>query len=221
MLRHLPLKKTEVPADTLRSGQPFVVSGVKMQEVDEPEASRGGAPVGEEGERERRLVFSGRDGSGTEWRVKTDTYIYYDAVYEGDLDRNGLRDLVLTAYTGGNGLAPPTDLIFLTFDRGGRPTLFEATGYFDPQDDRIFGVADMDGDERAELLFMTFDDGYWITNVYRLRESRWSLVRGRFAGLSFPAYTRFTRRPNHKPVRPAPGRRPVAPDLIKENRSRQ
>jgi hypothetical protein len=64
---------------------------------------------------------------------------------------------------------------------------------------------------------MVYDDGYWITNLYRVRDARWSRVEGRFAGLSFPAYTRFTRRPNHRPVRPAPGRNPRAPDLLKEN----
>ena len=78
-------------------------------------------------------------------------------------------------------------------------------------------MADLDGDGRAELLYMNYDDGYWITNLYRLRESRWSRVEGRFAGLGFPLYTRFTIRPNHRPVRPARGRNPVAPDLIKEN----
>jgi hypothetical protein len=66
---------------------------------------------------------------------------------------------------------------------------------------------------------MVFDDGYWVTNLYRVRDARWNRVDGRFAGLNFPAYTRFTRRPNHRPVRPAPGRHPRAPDLLRENES--
>lgn len=219
-LRRFILKKRALPIDKLRSGQPFVVSGVKMQEVEEEPGTTGGAPADEEDEPFRRLVFSGRDLSGKEWSIETDRRIFYDSIYEGDLDRNGVRDLVLNIYTGGNGLAPPTELLFLTFDRQGRPTLFTATGYFDGKDDHIFDLADMDGDGRAELLYMIFNQGYWITNLYRLRESRWSRVEGRFAGLNFPAYTRFTRRPNHKPVRPAPGRDPIAPDLIEENRTR-
>jgi hypothetical protein len=202
-LRRFPLKRTELTREAIMSEQGVVISAVRMREEDEPE---------------RVLVFSGRDVEGKEWRVETGGIIYYEAVYEGDLDRNGRPDLILSAGTGGNGLAPPTQLVFLTFDRRGRPTLFEATGYFETQPDRIFDLADMDGDGRAELLFMNYDDGYWVTNLYRVRESRWSRVEGRFSGLSFPLYTRFTRRPNHRPVRPARGRKPVAPDLLKEQR---
>ncbi|HZB44031.1 MAG TPA: hypothetical protein VE360_02245, partial [Pyrinomonadaceae bacterium] len=138
-------------------------------------------------------------------------------VYEGDLDRNGVRDLVVSIGTGANGLGEPTHLIFLTFNRRGHPSLFEATGYFDPRAGDIYDLADLDGDRRAELLFMTYDDGYWVTNVYQPHESRWGRVSGRLAGLQFPLYTRFTRRPNHTPVRPAPGRAPHQPDLVKEN----
>jgi hypothetical protein len=207
-LRRFPLKRVELP-DDLRSGRPASVSGVRLQE--EMRAT-------DDAESASRLVFSGRDGDGRPWRFETDPHPYYDAVYEGDLDRNGVRDLVLSIGTGANGLGPPTHLIFLTFDARGRPTTFEATGYFDPQPQGIYDVTDLDGDGRAELLFMVFDDGYWVTNLYRVRDARWSRVSGRFAGLNFPAYTRFTRRPNHRPVRPARGRNPVAPDLLKENR---
>jgi hypothetical protein len=200
-LRRFPLKRHELAG--FRGERPFVVSGVRLREEERAEGSE--------------LVFSGRDRSGREWEVRTDGLSYPEALYVGDLDRNGVRDLVLAAGTGGNGLAPPRHLIFLTFDRTGRPHLLEATGYFDPRESDIFDLADFDGDGRAELLFMVYDDGYWITNLYRLRDARWSRVEGRFAGLSFPLYTRFTRRPNHRPVRPAPGRNPRAPDLLKEN----
>jgi hypothetical protein len=190
------------------------VSGVRIRE--EERARGAGAAAGAEAEDllDRNLVFSGRDLEGREWRVESGVVIYYEAVYEGDLDRNGQRDLVLCAGTGGNGLAPPTHLIFLTFDRRGRPTLFQVVGHFEALPDGIFDVADIDGDGRAELLNMGINGGYWITNLYRVRESRWSRVKGRFAGLDFPLYTRFTRRPNHRPVRLAPGRRPLAPDWV-------
>ena len=205
-MRRFPLKRHEVTG--LRGEAPFVVSGVRLREETE---ERAGA------EAVNYLVFSGRDHAGREWELKTEGIVYHEAVYVGDLDRNGVRDLVLAAGTGGNGLAPPRHLVFLTFDRQGRPDLFEATGYFDARDSDIYDLTDLDGDGRAELLFMVYDDGYWITNLYRVRDGRWSRVEGRFAGLNFPAYTRFTNRPNHRPVRPAPGRNPRAPDLLKKD----
>jgi hypothetical protein len=208
-VRPFPLKRHSL--EGFRGETPFVVAGVRLREAEAGGEAGGGGPS-------YHLFFSGRDQSGREWEVKTAGRSYYEALYEGDLDRNGVRDLVLASATGGNGLAPTTSLVFLTFDREGRPArLFEATGYFDAQARGIYDLADLDGDRRAELLFMVFDDGYWVTNLYRVREGRWSRVEGRFAGLSFPAYTRFTRRPNHRPVRPAPGRNPRAPDLLKEN----
>lgn len=218
-LRRFPLKRTELTREEIMSERGVNISGVRIrEEVDEPPPSAAAAPrnTEEEDEPERSLIFSGRDLEGKEWRVKTERAVYYEAAYEGDLDRNGVRDVVLSIGTGGNGLAPPTQLIFLTFDRRGRPALFEATGYFEAQAHGIFDVADIDGDGRAELLFMSYDDGYWITNLYRVRESRWSRVEGRFAGLSFPLYTRFTTRPNHRSARPVRGRNPVAPDLLKD-----
>jgi hypothetical protein len=218
-LRRFPLKRTEVTREAIMSERGVLVSGVRMREEERARASlEGGARDGVDEDPQLVLVFSGRDLEGKDWRVEIEGIVYYEAVYEGDLDRNGHTDLVLSAGTGGNGLAPPTQLVFLTFDRRGRPSLFEATGYFETQAGGIFDVADMDGDGRAELLYMNYDDGYWITNLYRVRESRWSRVEGRFAGLRFPLYTRFTTRPNHRPVSPASGRNPVAPDLLKEQR---
>lgn len=207
-LRPFKLKRIEMRGD-LRSGRAINVEGVQIQEekaagVDDPNA-----------ESIHRIVFSGRNGRGKAWRVGATAASYYEALYQGDLDRNGQRDLILAINTGGNGLAPSTRLIFVTFDRQGDPTLLEATGYYQTEPNGIPDLADLDGDRRAELVHMVFSEGYWITNVYRLRESRWSLVRGRFAGLNFPLYTRFTNRPNHTPVRPARGRHPVAPSLLR------
>jgi hypothetical protein len=208
LLRPFKLKRIELPED-LRSGRAINVAGVQIQEEK-------AAGIENEGEGSiHRLVFSGRNLNGKMWRVSAQASYSYDAIYEGDLDRNGSNDLILAIRTGGNGLSPSTRLIFLTFDRKGDPTIFEATGYYELESHGIPDVADLDGDRRAELIHMVFDDGYWITNVYRLRESRWTRMTGRFANLRFPLYTRFTNRPNHKPVQPARGRNPVAPNLLK------
>lgn len=213
-LRRFPLTRYEFPPNVPVNGQPFNVSGVTIRDM---QVEVGGATHGVE-EVARRLVISGREKGGGEWRMDTEPHMHYDAVYEGDLDRNGIRDLVIALGTGANGLGPPTHLIFLTFDRVARPTMFEASGYFDARRGDIYDLTDLDGDGRAELLYMVYDDGYWITELYRPRDSRWERVGVPVAGLRFPLYTRFTERPNHKPVRPAPGRNPQAPDLIEENR---
>lgn len=207
LLRPFKLKKIELSED-LRSGRALKVAGVQIQEekaagTDDPNA-----------ESIHRLVFSGRNARGNTWRISAPAAHNYDALYEGDLDKNGIWDLILAISTGGNGLAPSTRLIFVTFDLHGQPTLFEGTGYYQPLPDGILDVADLDGDGRAELVHMVFDDGYWITDVYTLRNSRWRRVKGRLAGLRFPLYTRFTNRPNHKPVKPARGRNPASLNLL-------
>src|SRR5258708_2676316 len=98
LVRTLPLKRTAL-AGELREGKPIIISGVQIQEQ---------ARMGRNGSSgdDRQLVFSGLDLRGKKWRLKTEASIYYDAVYEGDLDRNGVRDLVISIATGGNGLAP-------------------------------------------------------------------------------------------------------------------
>jgi hypothetical protein len=200
LLRPFKLKRIELPED-LRSGRAINVEGVEIQEEK-------AAGVENEAEAESNL-------SGEKWRLSVQASRYYGSLYEGDLDRNGTRDLILTMNIGGLGLSPSTRLIFLTFTRNGDARIFEATGYYQPADHSILDLADLDGDRRAELVHMVFDDGYWITNLYRVRESRWSRVTGRFANLRFPLYTRFTNQPNHRPVKPARGRNPVAPNLLK------
>jgi len=207
-MRPFKLKKIELRED-LRSGRALNVEGVRIQEeksagMDDPNA-----------ESIHRVVFSGHTLGGKTWRVSAPAANFYDALYQGDLDKNGRQDLILVISTGGNGLSRSTRLIFVTFDRRGEATLFEGTGYYQSGPDGVVDVADLDGDGRAELVHMVFDDGYWITNVYRVREARWSLVTGRFAGFRFPLYTRFTIGPNHKPAKPARGRNPVEPSLLK------
>ncbi len=209
LLRPFKLKQIELKED-LRSGRAIKVAGVQIQE----EKAAGIEPAAD-AESIHRIVFTGRNLNGKPWRVSAAASNYYGALYEADLDRNGIRDLILSMGTGGNGLAPSTRLIFVTFSRKGDASIFEATGYYQPGPDGILDVADLNRDGRAELVHMVFDDGYWITNIYRVRDSRWSRVKGSFAGLRFPLYTRFTIRPNHKPTQPARGRKPIAVDLLK------
>jgi hypothetical protein len=161
-------------------------------------------------------LFAGTDRAGRAWSVQMGGIGCGGTeadLYATDLDRNGVRDLVMLTPTCGNGLAPSSHVFTLMFDALGRPVPFEADGYFERLDDGIFDIADLNGDGRADLLYMNYSDGYWITNVYTARGAKWARVRGHFGRHVFPLFTRFTHRPNHRPTTPKAGRRPFAPDL--------
>lgn len=161
------------------------------------------------------LLITGRDKKGFPWRVNLGAFVlaYACRFYSADLDRNGIRDLVLIHPTGGNGFAPTSHFFSLTFDEQGRPLPFEADGYFQDSTDGIFDLVDLNSDGRAELIYMNFDDGYWITNLYEVSGAKWQRVKGLHGRRSYPLYTRFTYRANQKLITPAAGRHPLAPDL--------
>src|SRR5215470_5038316 len=78
------------------------------------------------------LLITGKDKKGYSWSVDLNDFAlaYACRFYAADLDRNGIRDLVLIYPTGGNGLAPTSHFFSLTFDKLGRPVPFKADGYF-------------------------------------------------------------------------------------------
>jgi hypothetical protein len=161
-------------------------------------------------------LIIGRDKKGSLWRVdlgNVTIFAYHYRFYSADLDRNGIRDLILIRPTAGNGLAPTSHFFSLTFDEQGRPLPFEADGYFRYSTKGIFDLVDLNRDSRAELIYMNFDDGYWITNLYKVSGTKWQRVKGLHGHHSYPLHTRFTYRANRKIVTPAAGRRPFAPDL--------
>lgn len=172
-----------------------------------------GALITEVGDND--LVIAGKDRRNKEWSIRLGGSVrsYACRFYEADLDRNGTRDAVLVTPTGGNGLAPTNHLFAITFDERGRPLTFEADGYFEEADEKIFDLVDLNQNGRAELIYMNYSDGYWITNIYEVRNARWQRVVGRHGTRVYPLYTRFTSRENHRPTTPKRGRHPFAPDL--------
>lgn len=163
---------------------------------------------------EGRAVIKGKDKSGAAWRVQLGQLSGYGShLYTADLDRDRVQDLVIVSPTGGNGLAPTQHLFALTFDEQGRPVPFEADGYFEEDERGIFDLLDIDRDGRAELLYMNFDDGYWVTTLYEAEGGRWRRVEGAHGRRTYPLYTRFTNRPNRRPTVPQSGRKPFTPDL--------
>lgn len=162
---------------------------------------------------EGQAIVNGKDKGGAAWRVQLGNLSGYGShLYTADLDRDGVQDLVILSPTGGNGLAPTQHLFALTFDEKGRPVPFEAEGYFEEDARGIFDLLDIDRDGRAELLYMNFGEGYWMTTLYEAEGGRWRRVEGTHGSRTYPLYTRFTRRPNRRPTTP-PGRKPFTADL--------
>lgn len=165
------------------------------------------------------LMIRGKDKLGKDWSVQPATSVldYACRFYVADLDRNGMRDAMLVFPTGGNGLAPTNHILTISFDEQGRPVTFEADGYFEEANGKIFDLVDLNRNGRAELIYMNFSDGYWITNIYEIRNARWRRIVGRHGNRNYPVYTRFTIRENHKPTVPKPGRHPFARDLSNDS----
>jgi len=162
----------------------------------------------------RNVIFRGRDKIGKAWSVHIGTPTCRGlSIYVADLDKNGLQDIVLYTGTCGNGLAPPAHIMTIMFDSQKRPVFFEADGYSDYDEKGISDIIASDKSGKAELLYMNFDDGYWITNLYEAEDARWQRIRGKHGKRTYPLFTSFTHRPNKKPVTPKQGRHPFAPDF--------
>ncbi|MBL8203911.1 MAG: hypothetical protein JNM09_06740 [Blastocatellia bacterium] len=166
-------------------------------------------------EDDEELMIIGKDKGGKDWRVMLGgtTLNHGFRFYTADLDKNGIQDGVILAYTMGNGMAPTMHISTLTFDETGRPILFEIEGYFHAVNDGIFDVVDLDRDGLAEIIYLNHSDGYWVTNIYECSKARWTRVSGKHAERKFPLYTRFTNRPNRVAVTPKAGRNPESDDL--------
>lgn len=209
---YIPLSKADL-------GKPFALQYLGVYDHKNsvskfPIGASGAEVSAQEEEENSAFVLSGLDKTGKGWTVNFGSKAGFGGnLFTADLDKNGLRDLLMIFPTAGNGLAPSSHVLTLLFDAQGRPVPFEAEGYYDTEKKILPELVDMNGNGRAELVFMNFDDGYWITNVYEADNGRWQRIKGPFGKRSFPLYTRFTQRPNHKAVTPAKGRKPFAPDL--------
>jgi hypothetical protein len=101
------------------------------------------------------LLITGKDRNDSPWSVDLGDFTlnYACRFYSADLDRNGIRDLVLIFPTGGNGLAPTSHFFSLTFDEQGRPVPFEADGYFEESVKGVTDLVDLNRNGRAELIY--------------------------------------------------------------------
>lgn len=155
------------------------------------------------------LLLQGQDNYKKPFSISLAPRPY--TVFSGDLDANGSEDLILVFDTGGNGLAPSQHLLIYLFDAQGRPFPLRVEGYFASDANGLPDLLDLNGDGKAELVYMHHQKGVWITDLYTARNGFWHPVET-FAGKTYPLYTRFTRRPNRRSI-PAPSPRPFRPNL--------
>ena len=157
------------------------------------------------------LVLSGQTKTQGSWTVRLNNIyaMFPSEVYQADLDANGQQDLILLKPTAGNGLAPTEHLLVLSFDQDGQVMPWQVEGYFVTDKQGIVDFLDLNGNGRAELVYMSYGEGYWQTVLYEVKDGKWQQIRGKFAGKNYPLFTRFTLKPNHKVVpasqlKPAP-----------------
>ncbi|MBB4863436.1 hypothetical protein HNP46_002283 [Pseudomonas nitritireducens] len=162
-------------------------------------------------------LFQGRDKAGKPWRLSTGSMSNAAGegeIYQADLDRNGLDDLVFWLPNTGVGLAPTAGLGILTFEDSGRPVYLGVWGYSGPARNGVEDLLDLKRDGHAQLLTMDFSEGYWTTSLYRLKAARWQRIEGQFGRLHYPVLTRFTHNGSRRPVSHIkPGRHPVSADI--------
>ncbi|MDR0735269.1 MAG: hypothetical protein LBF51_00305 [Zoogloeaceae bacterium] len=151
------------------------------------------------------FFISGKDRAGKPWTVHMGQ-VYNVAgwarIFTADLDGNGIGDIVVWMPNAGNGMAPTGIIHIVTFEKNGRPIIFGDAGFYGADEKGVEYLLDINRDGRAELLAMRFGYGYWISDLYQVKNARWRRVSGKFGRLRYPALTRFThRRPNRTVVR--------------------
>ena len=156
------------------------------------------------------LLLQGKDNHNRPFSISLAPRSY--TVFSGDLDANGSEDLILVFDTGGNGLAPSQHLLTSLFDAQGRPFPLTVEGYFASDANGLPDLLDLNGDGKAELVYMHHQKGMWVTDLYTAHNGFWQRISGNFASKTYPLYTRFTQRPNRRSV-PMPSPRPFRPNL--------
>lgn len=140
-------------------------------------------------------VLSAKNRLGKHWRVDFGRFEWgMDAcsVWHGDLDKNGIQDLLILQYTGGNGIAPNADLIILLFDRNALPVPWNIDGMFAVNERGIDNLRASGSDGRAELHRISSerdDKGYVYSyeSLFRPQDAQWHQIRGEHGGTRYPS----------------------------------
>ena len=153
---------------------------------------------------EDKFVIKITDRHGKRWAVKLAISALDGSVWASDLDGNGQEDLIIISYTGGCGITPTTQLLFVMFDRQLTPRVYEVCGYFDASKNIIEDLRKAKGRKGAILVEQVLayerktEKSYWRTTLWQANQSNWSAL-SQFDGVRLPAYTLYTfKPPNHK-----------------------
>ena len=164
------------------------------------------------------LRFEGRDHKGDPWRawVPQTGGIGWTEVWTADFDHNGQRDLLIASYFPSNGrCVGRADLLFLLFDRSGRPIPWHVTteipnGTKFPYLPAI--LLDPNGDGRAEIVSTACEygdqsPGHWtdwsITGIYEARDAQWIPLRSANLSPYLQAATRANAVKTWLPIKPS------------------
>jgi hypothetical protein len=140
-----------------------------------------------------QIVFTGKDKKGKSWRLTTAYHPGGGVLrFTGDLDGNGVTDIVLLSSIGGcvgvgsYGIVPSNVFTAILFDKDGRPFPWELCGDFGTEDTNWYGKTNMPqidelirigGDKKACLIVERYDfsegRSYWKTLLYRANDGRW------------------------------------------------
>lgn len=173
-------------------------------------------------ETDENIYIEGTDIKGKPWQFKKKFAGLGTTFLTGDLDKNGVEDIILLQATGGCGLAPSHCLTIITFDKNKTPFVFETFGYFNwddvanddtPKKSTCFvdDIIDLDGDGRAELLVneLTSASGktkyrsFWRTTILACKNARWQMLKS-YQGNKLPMVVRYTNKPNVKLIAQPP-----------------
>jgi hypothetical protein len=158
------------------------------------------------------LEVSGVDKSGKPWLVASNFSPLGTTIFTGDLDKNGIVDLVIAGTTGGCGYAPPKAVDTILFDDKGRPRAWGCSSYaYADLKNGFDDLVILDGDQRAvfiqqSIVYHNVGErtlSYWRTLLYRAQAGGWQLLR-QYDGRPMPLIVRFRFKPNEQLVKQIP-----------------
>ena len=199
---------THLPLDKQTLKQTFKIQAMEIIDPDLPLPTINQLHLSKPNE--DTLELKGNDLNNKPWLIALRPS-YYE-IYQADFDNNGQQDWLLHSPTYGNGLMPSSQASFILFDKAGRPQINQFEGYFDFAAKATHDLLDTNRNKKAELVYMTFNDGYWITQLYEAQHGTWKILNNTVS-YTYPLYTRFTNKPNHKATIPLANRHPYLPKL--------
>ena len=152
------------------------------------------------------LEITGQDSDGKAWLVATGFSGLGTAIFTGDLDNNGIEDIVIIGVTGGCGWAPPRNFDSILLDQHRRPRLWGVQSYvFGDRNPQCYDLFKLGHDPRAVIVVESIvyhsvgdkDYSYWRTLLYRAENGGWQLLP-QYRGHLMPLMVRFRFKSNHE-----------------------